>query len=287
MILKYEADLLKNLFLCLSTRKTREIVTYRYYIRHGIYSVWPHKHPQFMLESHCSLVLLFPLSLSVVSKVLEWGNVETGRRVLTSCLKSSCLYKQPSISQPLPRQNKYVFMYFHFTYSFWGRQCTSPYCCSAFEDILGVTGVESLGSGASRDNSVSRFLSAEGSHVKLCNLLAQLLSQMNWLAQQTILVPIYLPWHSQGSTWTWLESLVNICLSRNGPEQREWVGLRSQWTQNPLSISDRWGGGCWTSALATLLPVCAGFLMICYVLSPLFPDQDLASAHSGTSRHHS
>ena len=109
-IVKYKTDLMKNVFesqnTCLSMRKTREIVTYRYYIRHGIYSVWPHKHPQFILESHCSLALLFPLSLSV-----EWGNVETGRRVLTSCLKSPCLYKQPSISQPLPRQNKYVFLF--------------------------------------------------------------------------------------------------------------------------------------------------------------------------------
>lgn len=68
------------------------------------------------------------------------GNVETGRRVLTSCLKSSCLYKQPSISQPLPRQNKYVFLFhlqflgetMHFSlllFCIWGR-------------FWGVTGVE-------------------------------------------------------------------------------------------------------------------------------------------------
>lgn len=181
-------------------------------------------------------------------------------------------------------------MYFYFPWSFWGDSALLLTAVLHLRTFWGVTGeewIQSLGSGANRDYRVSRFLSAEGPHVKLCNLWAQLLAQMNWLAQQIILVPTYLPWHSQGSTWTWLESLVNICLSKDGPEQREWLGLRGQWTQNPLPISDRWGGGCWTSALATLFPVCAGFLMIPCVLSPVIPDQDSASAHSDACWHHS
>lgn len=153
-----------------------------------------------MLESHCSLVLLFPLSLSVASKVLGWGNVETGRRVLTSCLKCSCLYKQPR--DPNLCQGK-TNMYFYFPCSFWGVSALLLTAVLHLRTFWGGHwgGVSIVSwSGASRDYRVSRFLSAEGPHVKLCNLLAQLLTQLNWLAQQTILVPTYLPWHSQGST---------------------------------------------------------------------------------------
>lgn len=142
-IVIYETDLTRNLFeahdTCLSMRKTREIVTRRYDLRHGIYSAWPHKHPQFMLESHCSLVLLFPLSLSVASKVLGWGNVETGRRVLTSCLKCSCLYKQPRY--PNHCQGK-TNMYFYFPCSFWGDNALLLTAVLHLRTFWGVTGVE-------------------------------------------------------------------------------------------------------------------------------------------------